>query len=374
MFHELKDDMVIVVNATATRSSGGLSILKQFLDNIPIETIDKYYIFVDPEINIPKTKHIIPICMDTKKWSKRIYWDSFGFKKWIKKNNINPNVIISLQNTGVNYNQEIPQLIYYHQLLPLSKHRWNILKKEELILFIYKYFYSFFVSLYIHNKTYFVVQIPSTKKKFIEKFKIKEDNVFVIPPKIPLIDNKDIPEFSFKDNKKHFIYPATLFVYKNHLILLKALSILKKKDKECFNNIKIHFTFTEKEAKNIKTLIQEYNIESTIAFEGTIPYKQLFSYYKSMNALLFPSYIESFGLPLLEAAGCGIPIIASNLPYAHDVIGLYEGVTFIDYNNAEDWANAIIEKYYKKGKFKPFTYPSDRGNWNVFFNLIEQLK
>ena len=133
LFHELKDDMVIVVNATATRSSGGLSILKQFVDNIPIKTNDTYYIFVDPEIKIPKTKYIIPICINTKKWSKRIYWDSIGLKKWIKKNNINPSVIISLQNTGVNYNREIPQLIYYHQLLPLSKHRWNILRKEELI-------------------------------------------------------------------------------------------------------------------------------------------------------------------------------------------------------------------------------------------------
>lgn len=366
--------MVIVVNATATRSSGGLSILKQFIANIPKETNNKYYIFIDPELKIKKTQYIIPISIDTKKWSQRIYWDSFGLKKWIKENNITPNLIISLQNTGINYNNEVPQLIYYHQLLPLSKHRWNILKKDELILFIYKHFYSFFVSLYIHKNTSFVVQIPSTKKTFIEKFKVEADKVYVIPPEIPQIDNKNICEHLFGDNKKHFIYPATLFVYKNHLILLKALSILKKKDRKCFDNILIHFTINEKDAGNLKNLIIKYGIEQSIIFEDTIPYKQLLSYYKSMNALLFPSYIESFGLPLLEAAACGVPIIAANLPYAHDVIDLYEGNHFVDYNDAEGWANAIIERYNKKENYKPFTYPSGRGNWKTFFNLIEQFK
>ena len=155
---------VILVNATAMRSSGALSILKQFILNIPLEFGHTYYIFIDPEIVLPiESTNIKIIPINTRKWSKRIMWDSWGIRKWICRNNIQPSLIISLQNTGINYSEAVPQLIYYHQLLPLSNHSWNFLKKEELILFIYKHFYSFFVSLYKHKNTYYVVQIPSIK-------------------------------------------------------------------------------------------------------------------------------------------------------------------------------------------------------------------
>ena len=94
-----------------------------------------------------------------------------------------------------------------------------------------------------------------------------------------------------------------------------------------------------------------------------------------MDALLFPSYIETFGLPLLEAAGAGIAIVSSDLPYAHDVIGEYEGVTYLDYQDAEAWA-LVIENLcaQERKRYPSFLYPSDKGNWSDFFALIEKLK
>ena len=362
----------IIVNATAARSSGALSILKQFINNIPSDSENIYYIFIDPNIEIPiQANQIKYIPIDTKQWSKRIIWDFWEMRKWIKKNNIQPTLIISLQNTGINYDRNIPQLIYYHQPLPLSSHSWNIKKKEEFILFIYKHFYSFFVSLYIHENTHFVVQIPSIKKAFLKKFNVEKGKVHVIPPEIPTVTSDEVNYMTFEDNKVHFIYPATLFVYKNHGILLQALQILRKEDNDIFRNIKIHLTIKKEDLNSYKNL---HEIEEAISFEGTIPFPKLMAYYKSMNALLFPSYIESFGLPLLEAASTGISIIASNLPYVHDVVGKYQGTSYVNYQDARGWANAMKEAYYSKRRYEPFTYPPDRGNWKTFFELIEKIK
>lgn len=362
----------IIVNATAARSSGALSILKQFINNIPSNSENIYYIFIDPDIEIPiQSNQIKYIPIDTKKWSKRIIWDIWGIKKWIKRNNVHPSLIISFQNTGINYDKNIPQLIYYHQLLPLSRHSWDIKKKEELILFIYKHFYSFFVSLYIHENTHFVVQIPSTKKAFLQKFNVEKEKVHVIPPEVPIVVSDKVNSITFEDNKVHFIYPATLFVYKNHTILLQALQLLRKENSDLFKNIKLHFTINKEDLSSCKYL---HEIEEAISYEGTIPFQQLLAYYKSMDALLFPSYIESFGLPLLEAAGTGIPIIASDLPYVHDVVGEYKGTTYVNYKDARGWANAIIEICDRKRRYKPFTYPADKGNWKTFFELVDKIK
>ena len=46
--------------------------------------------------------------------------------------------------------------------------------------------------------------------------------------------------------------------------------------------------------------------------------------YKRSCALVCPSTSESFGLPLLEATTCGLPIVASELDYVRDLVSPVE--------------------------------------------------
>lgn len=69
-----------------------------------------------------------------------------------------------------------------------------------------------------------------------------------------------------------------------------------------------------------------------------------------------------------------MPIIASDLPYVHDVVGDYHGVTYVDYQDAREWARAIKEICKETKRYEPFCYPEDKGNWKTFFELVEYLK
>lgn len=363
---------VIIVNATATRSSGALTILKQFIDTLSInETQDEYYIFINPQVKLKQINNVYYISINTVNWLKRIYWDEFGLRRWLKKHKLTPNLFISFQNTGAKLNGNIPQLIYYHQLLPLVDYRWNILKKEESILFIYQKFYAFFVSHYLTPQSHIVVQIPSTQKTFCEKFDFSQENISVIRPNTEIIDYKQIKDYLFNDQSIHFIYPATPYVYKNHIDIIKAIGILR--EKRNIDHIKVHFTFKENEVPNLINIIKKLNIESNFVFEGSLPYEQLLSLYKSSNALLFPSYIETFGLPLIEAASIGLPVVAMDLPYAKDVIGEYEGAKFITLHDINAFANAISDLSEYPKHFMPLVQKNEN-NWKYFFQLIDKLK
>lgn len=53
---------------------------------------------------------------------------------------------------------------------------------------------------------------------------------------------------------------------------------------------------------------------------GTLPREQVLNLYRRANALIYPSTDESLGLPLLEAAATGLPIVASERDYVRDVV------------------------------------------------------
>lgn len=363
---------MVVVNATAARSSGALSILRQFLDAIPEYGGDnEYIVFVDEGFAYKTIEHVQYVKRDTKSWIKRIWWDEKGLKRWCMRHGIKPRSLVSLQNTGVNWN--MPQVIYYHQPLPLSPKKWNPFKRKEAVLFCYKWFYSFFVNRYLTDETRIVVQIPSIKEAFVRKFKVNEKSVSVLAPRINAVDYSKIEAADLEKGFVHFIYPATAFVYKNHIEIVRAVRWLFDAEPELQRKLKVHFTLQATEDKDLYAQITKWNLLNSFVFEGTIPFERLLGYYKSCDALLFPSYIESFGLPLLEAAGAGIPIIAANLPYAHDVVGKYEGAGFVAVGNVQSWGKAIKEICDKRTRYKPFV-TSTCGDWDKFFKLLDNLK
>ena len=102
---------------------------------------------------------------------------------------------------------------------------------------------------------------------------------------------------------------------------------------------------------------------------GKLPYETTLSLYKSAAAMLFPSTMETLGLPLVEAAAFGLPILAANVPYAHEVMEGYDGVVFAKAEDENDWAleiENIIKNRFKYNSFKP----KGKAGWHEFFEMI----
>ena len=61
----------------------------------------------------------------------------------------------------------------------------------------------------------------------------------------------------------------------------------------------------------------------------------------SARTLIFPSFIETFGLPLLEARESGAPVLAADTPFAREILANYEKAEFFPYDNPEILAEKI---------------------------------
>jgi glycosyltransferase involved in cell wall biosynthesis len=58
-----------------------------------------------------------------------------------------------------------------------------------------------------------------------------------------------------------------------------------------------------------------------VTLTGYVPDDDLAAIYSGARALVFPSDDEGFGLPTIEALACGTPVVATDLPVLHEVLG-----------------------------------------------------
>lgn len=69
----------------------------------------------------------------------------------------------------------------------------------------------------------------------------------------------------------------------------------------------------ESELARLRGIAAELGVEARVSFRGSVAHSDLRHYYSAAEALLMPSYSESFGLVGLEAQACGCPVVAADV-------------------------------------------------------------
>jgi glycosyltransferase involved in cell wall biosynthesis len=68
----------------------------------------------------------------------------------------------------------------------------------------------------------------------------------------------------------------------------------------------------EKYVSELKALIAELGIEKDVVFVGGVPLEKTVSFYRAADVFVYPSFNETFGLPILEAMASGCPVVTSD--------------------------------------------------------------
>lgn len=317
--------MRIVVNDIAASEGGALAVLNDLYEMI-VEHDDKNeWIFLlsgeylEPKKNI----RIVQFPEIKTSWFKRLTFELFKGKYIIGE--MNPDIYVSLQNTAT-LGLNIPQYVYFHQVLPYQKQlKFNLFNREENLLWLYQYIgKNIYQLLFKISNARVIVQSNWLKEEMSQHL----NNVFsVSQPKVsPQIYEYEFNELSFYE-KKNFFYPTSQFKYKNFEVLFEAVKLLNSRG-VC--NFEVYVTLDENKFEAIPNLTFLNKISRTEVYE-----------YMANSVLVFPSLVESYGLPLLEAKIVNTYIIASDLEYAHEVLDDYKNVSFFDSKNAESLAELM---------------------------------
>ena len=120
----------------------------------------------------------------------------------------------------------------------------------------------------------------------------------------------------FPQNKKIILSVGNQSEVKGHIYLIKAMKILVEQKK----NVVCYLVGTGKLTNNYKKVVQDLGLKNSIFFEGHVNHKVLPIFYSASNLFVLPSLNEGTPNVLLEAMGCGIPIVATNVGGVPDLI------------------------------------------------------
>lgn len=327
--------MRIMVVDVAAEHSGALTVLNQFIDEFVKDKVNEYYVVLSSSM----FKDFENVKFITVNWVKRshihrLFFDNVYSRKLIS--DIKPDTILSLQNNAV-YCGKIRQEVFFHNALPISEKHYSIIESPKL--WVYQNIIGNIVRLSLKRADIVYVQAEWIKRQLQRRWNISAKRIVV---KRPNYDSY------FRDNSmqvntngiSYLFYPANNAIYKNHMTLFNALL-------RVISNEKIHDKVVLVLTLNKESLSSEYinfieNNNLPIEFTGRLSKAEMKNWY-SKSLLVFPSYIETIGLPLAEAKDMKCRIIAADCEYAHETIAEYDKVTYFNPYSFDELSDALCD-------------------------------
>lgn len=357
----------LVISAVNLVDGGTLSILQDCLayaaGNLSerfqiIALVNQKSLFNFPQIDFIEFPHA------KRSWFLRLYHEYWLFRSLSKK--LNAELWLSLHDMTPNVIAK-RLAVYCHNPAPF----YSLTLKEAWIEPIFWFFNSFYRWIYwvnIQKNDYVIVQQNWMRLKFQSMFNLS--NVVVAHPEVP---KPSLPRVNLaKDKNFHrFFYPAFPRVFKNFEVICEAS---KKLLEHGINNFEVIMTIDGSETRYAKSIVKQYNNISQLKFIGRQNRKKIYDLYQSIDYLVFPSKLETWGLPISEAKIFNIPILVADCPYAYETIGRYKKVKFFDPLDAYSLHNIMKMAIRNKIQFDKSpahrTIKPDAKNWDELFLIL----
>lgn len=322
----------IVVSAVNFTEGGPLTVLRECLASaiaaLPAEWEVVALVHRADLIHEPRVR-LISIPSSKKSWFHRLYWEWFGFKRisrevkpalWLSLHDITPRVSVTRQ------------AVYCHNPSPF----YRIGLREALMeptFFMFNQLYAFLYRVFIRRNYCVIVQQDWLRSEFIRR--MGQLPVVVAHPSMRIEERASTPT---PGSTFVFIYPALPRVFKNIETLCKAAQILASRG---IGGFEVRLTLDGSENRYSRWLLSKYGKTAQVRFIGRQTKDEMATQYREASAVVFPSKLETWGLPITEAKTQRRPLLVADLPYARETVGTYDLVSFFPAESSESLADLM---------------------------------
>jgi len=186
-------------------------------------------------------------------------------------------------------------------------------------------FYRHYFPRYAEKATRIATVSEFSKRDIINQYRVRADKIDVVYnganecyQPIP-DDDKVMVRMKYTRGKPYFVFVGALHPRKNLANLFRAYDLFRQ---ETGHDTKLLIVGHKKWwTKNIKEAYDSMKFSHDVAFCGRLDPLELNRVISSATAMVYVSYFEGFGIPILEAFYCETPVITSNVTSMPEVAG-----------------------------------------------------
>ncbi len=309
----------------------------------------------------------VEIPWSTKSWLHRL-WCEYVTMYGISKRMEPVDLWFSLHDTTPRVKAS-RQAVYCHTSFPFLRTRpqdWRMDAKIPLFAFLTRYAYQWNVK----RNSYLVVQADWMRTSLASLVSFPSEKIIVSPPAFAL---PSVPDAIQPSGLPEFLFPSTPDCHKNFETLCRAAVLLEKRVGR--GKFKLLLTIRGTENRYARWLRARFEKCESVEFHGFMSREELFSAYASSTCMVFPSRVETWGLPISEYIPCGKPMIIADLPYAHESAAGASKVAFFPAESPgvlselmEDVLHGRLEGF--APVFSSSCRPPRAESWEKLFDLL----
>jgi len=369
----MRNKKKIVLSGANITSGGPLTIFNEALDELSqcnnseiIAIVNSKELFFKSDnisfIEIPNYKKFVFL---------KFYYEYVYFKDISKR--VEPDIWISLNDFTPNVSAR-SVFTYFHNAAIFFKIEWRDILFSNRVIF-QKFYYRLFLQFNIRKNKKFIVQQNWIAESIHDLYNLPIKQLLIFKPNFTLSNYFPVEQNENNNFEKKLVlfYPTKAAGYKNIEFICEALNVLSKRSS--VKNIELRLTIDKDENLYSKYLNWKYK-NLTIIWLGSISKDKVEENYKEASVLIFPSRLETWGLPLTEFAKYNKPIFAIDLGYVYETLQDYPYLAFFKPNNVNQLVELLSNKlngigidYYIFNKRLSKNYNIDNVNvWNELLN------
>jgi len=256
------------------------------------------------------------------------------------------------------------------------------LRKKNYFPYSSYSFYKKFTDGFIKKAKAVVTLTDFIKDELVSRYKLEKDVIETVGRGVN-VSYKPITWEEKEQIKERYAAGCEYFIFANSihrsnlLNTLKAFSIFKKWQK---TNMKLFITgnFDEASKKELQKLVN-YKYRNDVIVKEELPASEKPAVVAASYAMIFPSFYEGFGTPVLEALQSGVPVITSESSSMSEIAG--DAALYINPSKPEDIAEQMKKifkdeqlgsKLIEAGIQRAALYSWDKTT-ALFWKVIEQV-
>jgi glycosyltransferase involved in cell wall biosynthesis len=312
-----------------------------------IDHENEYFIFVKPDEDNTVLKETANFKIIALEGGSYPMWEQFALPKAAKKYGCQ--LLHCTSNTAPIY-CSIPLVTTLHDIIYMESSYLKILTGSATPYQKFGNLYRKLVVPRVVKKSKKIITVSHFEKKRIgEFFQLKDDNRLtavyngVSSHFKPVTNDAELKRVKEKYHlpDRYFFFLGNTDPKKNTRGTLQAFSNFLKQTGADFKLVMLDYDKTELE--KILEEIGDKELINKIVLTGYVINTDLPAIYSQSNIFLYPSLRESFGIPMLEAMACGVPVITSGTSSMPEVAG--NAAIIINPFKPEEITDAMIKLY-----------------------------